>query len=129
MMMSFLRPVILMKPSESLIDHTQTARNDVALALPGEQSSLFRNGEIIPLGVPLADCVGAVCFSQSVRMDRAEVQLLDPVKQRGRRRSSANRHRDLLVEAVRFRVVDQENLDSGGSVVVGDAFGLEEVPD
>src|SRR5439155_17409277 len=53
-----------------LIDDAHPISGHIALALPGEQVSLFLGGKFVPLLVPFANGIGAIGLGQSIDMNR-----------------------------------------------------------
>ena len=72
---------------------------------------------------------GPVGLGEAVDVHRPEAELLELAEQGRRGRGAGHRHRHRPREPVRLGVVDHADLHGGRAVVVGDALGVDQVPD
>ena len=112
-----------------LVDDADEIGRGVRLALAREQPGPLGGRQQPPLRPLGAHGRRAVGLGQPVDVDHAEVQVVHAREQRGRGRRCGDHHGHLPLDAVRLRVVDDHQLHGRGAVEVGDALGVDQVPD
>ena len=112
-----------------LVDDADEVRAVVRVPLARQQLRLLVDVQLVPLRLPAAGHHRPVGLGQPVEVDRVQVELAHPLQQRRRGRRAAGGHRHVLLERMGALVVDDAVVDRRRAAVVGDALGLEELPD
>src|SRR5262249_46612961 len=110
------------------VGHTHEVGRDISLPLAGEVSGALFGRELAPGLLLWADGDRAVGFGQAVDVHDPEVQLVHAGEQRRGGRSGRHHRGHRPVPGVRPGVVPDHKLDRGCTVIVGHAFGVDELP-